>query len=504
MPSLPPLTPISKLQSIRKTPSLEHQQHQTIRFKNTTSNGSSIFSMPKNSPILKNVCFLSDEPDLNYTMQSNMKLNRQIISKEQSIAPKKNLPHKKRITKKLKSISPTDDQMHMQIQEQSAYHAHLDMLNQHDVDIIRTQSQQEHLNRLASNAHQTTSLNLTMNSQPIQLTTTRANHQSKNLTESAYSTASHFSNGSNLSHAAVQMELHSNHISESPNHLHTAQFTCEICAIQITSQFDFFKHLKFHYEPEPTNHTKIECIRSLNNDVAHSVNTPIILETNQQQSIFHVNEQRKVIETNSCITNHHEMDSSVVLENNFVRMQNNDQDYGCITGIEHEEITDDDSINDYNDSALNVIKSEQNEFSDTEDMLENGVLDKVQRVVDSFIENGTSDVKNLIDLNENQSSLVDNPCNWSTNNSNALNNGMVYAMHKTEPENEALPLNGFSIGEEKEPINSSDNQSGIDRSEDLTLIYEINMNDKDFGMMEDSTNDSQCILVTFIIKYFFN
>lgn len=67
-----------------------------------------------------------------------------------------------------------------------------------------------------------------------------------------------------------------------------------------------------------------------------------------------------------------------------------------------------DSVNTYND-ALNTkfdsVKSEENEFSDTEDMLEGGVVDKVQDAVDNYIENNSNEVNDIITLTNPQNQI---------------------------------------------------------------------------------------------------
>lgn len=468
---MPPLTPISKLQTIRKTPTIDHQQ--PIQYKNVVHTSASI-SLPKSSSILKNVCFVTDDDEPNY-LQSNAKLLRQ-SSKEQSIAPKKSLPHKKRITKKLKSISPNVDQMHS---IDATYKSH------HDMSHLQTQSHHEQSFSVSSH-QQNETLNLAMNPQPMQLTTTRIDH-TQNQTE--FITPDQF--GSANSMHAVQMQQMP--ISEQQPTIQTtrchARFACEICGMQAQTQLAFYHHLKLHYEPEVqviAQNCKIEGnVRNVSHDTA---NISTSLDLNQSsQHIFQLNTERKMN------IGSHQINQPVIMTDSFGRLQNNEQDFSCISGIGNEDVTDDESINGYNDHALSGIKAE-NEFSDTEDMLENGVLDKVQRVVDSYIENGTSDVKNLIDMNESQhhSSLVDSSCNWTTSNAHS------YTMDKNEPVSN-MNASSFVITANNQSKAAShaaqnhiiNNQSVIERPEELTLIYEINMNDKDFPIMDDTSTESE-------------
>lgn len=464
LPSLPPLTPLSKLQTIQKTPTIEQQQLHAIQYRNATHSSASL-NLPKNHSISRNVRYLTEEDGVNL-IQSNIQLVRQ-TSKEQMMAPKKNLPHKKRITKKLKSISPNSDQMHT---AETAYQTHH--------DIIHLQRHHEQTFSI-SNHQQNETLNLALNQQPIQLTTSRVNHlnQATNQNRTEFMTSDHYSdphtNATNVIHS-VQLQHMPEAIDESHSTIHIARFTCEICGIQSQTQLGFFNHLKLHYE------CKLET--SVRNNLEQC-----------NQNIFEMNNERKMA-TNQCMSDQ-SMNQPVIMTDNFLRLQNS-----CISNIGNEDVTDDESMNGYNDTVLNGIKSEQNEFSDPEDMIENGVLDKVQRVVDSYLENGTSDVKNLIDMNENQhhSSLVDNSCNW-TDNSHALSNNSVFNIEK----NESVTANNFVITsnhQNKEPTQAALNHiissQPVERPEELALIYEINVNDKDFSIMDDTSTESGYIAYT--------
>lgn len=420
-----------------------------------------------------------------------MKLSRQVL-REPSIGPKKNLPHKKRITKKLKTISPNDDRMHAQTPDSIGYPMQMHGINHHDIDSMPNYLHSDHLSRLSTNQqHQTTSLNLTMNAhaQPIQLTTNRVEQPKHHHTPETSFSQSFSGQSIQAVHLDTIHSVQSNGMSVSRSHLlHSSQFTCEICSTQTTSQFEFYKHLKYHYEPDVTEHVKMESSRGV---PVSAGNTSMMMNSNQPD-MFEMRDQRKMVVT-PTIVNHRHMGESVVLTNSsFVRMPSNGQDFGCI--IEHEPITDDDSINDYSGHVLSGIKAEQNEFSDPEDMLESGVLDNAQRVVDSYIENGTSEVKSLIDMNENQGNMVDNDAWSSPHREDALSTGMVYDMHKHPDDGEALPLSNFSIADQKPqaaPI--ANNQSVIERSGDLALMYEINMNEKDFEMMTDNSPENSLL-----------
>lgn len=464
---MPPLTPISKLQAIRKTPTIEQQQQQqTIQYKNVVHSSASL-NLPKSNSIMKNVCFVNDDDEANF-VQSNAKLLRQ-SSKEQTIAPKKSLPHKKRITKKLKSISPNIDQMQAVDQ---AYQNH------HDMTHLQRRSHHDQTYSVPSH-HQNETMNLAINSQPIQLTTSRIDQSAEFIATDQFS-------GTNSMHA-VQMQHMS--IAEEQSARCHVRFACEICGMQAQTQLAFYHHLKLHYEPEISANA-LNC--KIEGNVRDTNITSALDLEQSNQNIFQMDNERKI--SDQCISSQ-SMNQPVIMSDHFVRLQNNQQDFSCISGIGNEDVTDDESMNGYNDAALSGIKAEQNEFSDTEDMLENGVLDKVQRVVDSYIENGTSDVKNLIDMNESQhhSSLVDGSCNWTTSNSHS------YTMEKNESVSN-MNANNFVItanNQNKEAPNATqnhiiNNQSVIERPEELTLIYEINVNDKDFPIMDDTSTESKC------------
>lgn len=471
---MPPLTPISKIELIRKSVPIDQS---TIRSCDPT---------PKNDEPLKNVCYLSDENDVNI-FHSNAKYMRQ-LSKEPTNAPKKNLPHKKRITKKLKSISPTDDQIRMDILDHSKYS--LDLVDQYGLNEIQSQLE-THQPASTPNQHQDITLHLTSNSQqPIQLTTTR--HHKEPIT-SQYLSSNQFSE-----HNGIQLPV------QPMNPVQPTHFSCELCGMSAESQLSFYHHLKLHYEPNasstPPNNIKMESgPRNLTSIANEGVESSMILEQNNQ-GIYRINAERKMNE-NGCLPNQSLSVVDGVYDQNI---QSSAQDFSCISGIGAEDTNDgcDDSINEYADTGLNCIKNEQNEFSDPEDMLESGVLDKVQRVVDSYIiENASSDVKNLISLAESphHTDLVNNTCNWSTPNQNALTNSMVYSIDKANTaDNSTDHANNFTIStldeQHQNQLDLNPNQSQSIRSinerpEELTLIYELNMNEKNFHIIENNSEE---------------
>lgn len=574
LPPLPPLTPIAKLQTIRKTPptQIEQQQQQqhVIPYKNIIHTSASTINLPKSNTILKNaVCFVTtDDEDMNF-MPSNMKLLRQNSIKEHqqsqqhcsNSAPKKSLPHKKRITKKLKSISPNVDQMqasvdsyHIAHQPHSHHHHH----NHHDIShsMHRHSTHQEQSYSVVHHHHsqqqqqQNETLNLTLNSQPIQLTTTRidAHNQSVNgstgtTNQTEFITSDQFDSQIHqisMTETGITTAVHGGDTSTIQT---VARFACELCGMQAETQLSFYNHLKLHYEPDvPPAHSQsyklTESIRNVQHQnaatAATSIDTSVLVLEQNDQHMFHLtngSDERKISVQDQCIGGQTITSAQPVImsdSHSFVRVQNSDQDFSCISdigqsdvGADNDDGVDDDASIAYNDTGLVGIKSEQNEFSDTEDMLENGVLDKVQRVVDSYIENGTSDVKNLIDMNENQhhsSLVVDGTCNWNSaaaaeapttgGNVHSLSNNTVYNIDKNEPVDPNINANSFVIttttaanNQNKEASHAAvasvtqnhiiNDGAVIARPEELTLIYGINVNDKDFPIIDDTSSESK-------------
>lgn len=472
MSPLPPLTPIPKIQPAHRIHSMDQQNAVQIKVSSVPQNFSA--PVPKNRFIPnRNVCLITtDDEEINF-IHSNASYMRQ-PSREVSIGPKKNLPHKKRITKKLKNISPTMvDQMHIQISDLSYQ---LPPRDSGDTNVVSAHEVQQFLSSSSSSSskQQNVSLNLTMNSQQrIPLTTSRIERLSNGKEATTFGDSNHH-------HHHFQSESITPIPMPSTEVMPSLHFTCQLCGVQIDEQFEFYTHLKMHYEPDKmttTNGVKVE--NSRNALRTYHQNSEPVIDSSLILNPYHLanndNNERK-ISSGSCIQAM-TASSQVMLDERFVRIQNNEHDFNCMNGIvvETEDISDDDSmmINDYSDAGLNAIKPEQNEFSDTEDMLENGVLDKVQRVVDSYIENGgSSDVKNLIEMNEpdqhSASGLVEGPCQWTTA---ATTTNIVYG----------------SIAIDKGTCSSKvirNTNAGEAETAELALMYELNVNEKDF---ENST-----------------
>lgn len=88
-----------------------------------------------------------------------------------------------------------------------------------------------------------------------------------------------------------------------------------------------------------------------------------------------------------------------------------DQPFAILQGHQPSRLNqsnDDDSVDTFNDGIpdnFDTVKSEENEFSDTEDMLEGGVVDKVQNAVDNYIENNSNEVDDIITLSNPQNQI---------------------------------------------------------------------------------------------------
>lgn len=88
-----------------------------------------------------------------------------------------------------------------------------------------------------------------------------------------------------------------------------------------------------------------------------------------------------------------------------------DQPFAILQGHQPSNLNqsnDDDSVDTFNNGipdSFDTVKSEENEFSDTEDMLEGGVVDKVQNAVDNYIENNSNEVHDIITLSNPQNQI---------------------------------------------------------------------------------------------------
>lgn len=159
-------------------------------------------------------------------------------------APKKNLPHKKRITKKLKSINQAEDLMQQtkQIHQASQFQQEQPLQSTQSALQYQTQSQPQDLNGFQQQlqAHEIQALHQQQHSQIIQQT-------KQNESKSPLYT--------NQMENLMMVQQYPAAVKVEPlNMLQSAQslFSCELCGSQCSNQFEFFAHLKTHYEPKTT------------------------------------------------------------------------------------------------------------------------------------------------------------------------------------------------------------------------------------------------------------
>lgn len=133
----------------------------------------------------------------------------------------------------------------------------------------------------------------------------------------------------------------------------STKYTCEICGFQISEQLNFFSHLKLHYEPSCTA-VGASSIENHNVIVpGDDISLPVL----------------KIENLNNEITEH---DSSIVDDD----VDNDEFESSVEFSTSH--------IMDANDKS-SLIDNTNDEFSDTEDMLEGirSVVDKVQQSVEN-------------------------------------------------------------------------------------------------------------------------
>lgn len=184
IPPLPPLTPISKLQNNRRP----REVQQIIQYKSSVDLPSNMFKKVQ-----------QDEHD--FSMCSVNGDQQQFGS--MVIAPKKTLPHKKRITKKLKSINQDD-----------VAQVIVSSMNGNQQEFVQTP-------------------------QPSSIHLTNAKNDARNLPN--------FQIDSSVE--AVHQSPVAPQPTSTPASMLSSQYSCELCGLQCNSQLDFFSHLKQHYEP---------------------------------------------------------------------------------------------------------------------------------------------------------------------------------------------------------------------------------------------------------------
>lgn len=424
LPPLPPLTPISKLQTARRTRDLPSQQ-QIIQYKHLNAQADIIDAK-------EDVGSMPLAPSIKLVRQSSNETG-------QSQAPRKSLPHKKRITKKLKNICPNKEQLEIQLQ-QAHYETQLHSYQQHHhTEVIGLTTAHQH------------SLQSSHSSQII--------HQVTPTTETANDRRSLREN--QLQAQNMSMGMPSSVITQH----HSCPFACELCGSQSDSQLEFFNHLKMHYEPSHPNElmaTEDQKPESDGNGLDLSgIDLPTAIST---FSALHQNSQN--IYGMAVPSSSEHFASAVEASMCAVNECRNDED----------------SIGAYNDQPhQNHVKSEQNnQFSDTEDMLESGVIDKVQRTVDNYIKNSTAAAKDS-----------DGKDWFEQHVASDLSNHIVYHMSKSNTSDEECGLDASAFHMNRQPNGSTviERMPASATSEELTLIYEINGKDLT-ELIDDTTSDA--------------
>lgn len=238
LPPLPPLARISTLHSNRRS-----NPQQNGQFKFVTQDTRDLQKPEVN--FLKTATE-DDRTELNGTNGSLgiRQQNNGIISMALP-APKKNLPHKKRITKKLRNINQQDEQMQSNIaihQSKQMHQTSQQMQSTQAALHYQNQQQAQDLNEFQQQlqAHEVQSLQ--QHSQIIQQTGQNENKSSLYTNQM-----------DNLMIVQQFPAINSNsQVKVKPLiTLQSAQntYSCELCGNQSRNQYEFFAHLKSHYEP---------------------------------------------------------------------------------------------------------------------------------------------------------------------------------------------------------------------------------------------------------------
>lgn len=436
LPPLPPLTPISKLQTTRRTRDLPSQQ-QIIQYKHVAEDRR-LNAHQSDMIDAKYVKFHSGDVG-SMPMTQTTRIVRQISNEiANTQAPRKSLPHKKRITKKLKSISPIEEQLHLHLQ-QAHYQTQLHTYQQ---------QQQHHHTAVISLASQPHSLQSSQSSQIIQhaTSTTVASDDQQLLCQ----------NQMQAQNVSMGMPSTSSVITQH----HSTPFSCELCGLQSDSQLDFFNHLKMHYEPSHTN---------------------VSMKTENQK-----------VESNGLDLSGIDLPSAI---STFSALQQNSQIYEMAVPSASDHFSgntepsmctvdecrnDDNSMGAYNVQPHHHTKVESNnQFSDTEDMLESGVIDKVQCTVDNYIKNSAADRKES-----------DEKDWFEQHEANDLSNHIVYQM-KSDVDGAECDLDRNEYHMTRHPNGNTviERIPATATSEELTLIYEINGKDLN-ELIDESASDA--------------
>lgn len=244
----------------------------------------------------------------------------------------------------------------------------------------------------------------------------------------------------------------------------------------------------------------------LSSDISTSLGSSMIIHQTQQ-NLYNVATSNTSNENRNVIT---EIQPSVVGDSFNSTMTN--ELIGEMSSIHEDSSRMSDGHTHDTNSMVHFSQNNENEFSDTEDMLEGGVVDKVQNTVDNYIENNSNDVKDIINLNEGihhshsndeQHSLnginsmnEDSVCNkvWANLTDNAQYSNVDIPLDKPE---DIDPSQGFSLDRSLQRHTNTviERIPATSTTEEMTVIYEIDINDKDFNdhftVIEGNDNPSE-------------
>lgn len=249
MPPLPPLTRISNLHSNRRT-----NPPQNGQFKFVSQETRNLQKAESN--FLKST--VEDEQiDLNRT-NGNLGIQQPNNGITNAIpAPKKNLPHKKRITKKLKHINQPEEQtqLNMQIQQNKTIQQVTQLQQPQQLQSSQTTLQYSNQQQVLNNFQQQ------MQAHEIQpMHQQQQRHQHSQIIQQTKQDESKSPLYTNQMENLMVVQQYPNPTANSQvkvkplNVLQSTQniYSCEICGNQSRNQFEFFAHLKSHYEPKTT------------------------------------------------------------------------------------------------------------------------------------------------------------------------------------------------------------------------------------------------------------
>lgn len=408
LPPLPPLTPISKMQTVRRTRDLPSQQ-QIIQYKRVADNIQYLQAGIDESKG-HSMSIGDGGGGSNEGISMLVPTERALESAPLTAAPKKSLPHKKRITKKLKSISPIDElQTHVQPNSEVQYQhlSHTSFLQQPKV----------------------------VESSRIQI-----------IQASDFSAAQTLT----IQNAPEKPQAQASQV---------ALFTCELCGYQCSAQLCFFHHLKIHYEPSGAT-MKIETIKS--SEAENSIEANGIDLSTSAFDELHASSPQNIFDLSTTAMNNHFVNNtiSVVTHQTVANAGDglNDED-------DDEDVHNENASDHYGESQM--IKSEENELSETEYIISSEVVD--------MSGHSLGDVKSIIGL-----STKSGPKEWFQHDDRQLHSNVVYHIDKSS----VIDASAFHLSQDNDQqVNSVTESIPAGSSQQPMDQYELSMHEKE--MTED-------------------